>query len=78
MKERPLAKVIDLFTRVEVSKLPFDADNSRDIMDYLMQYKNPRTGAQITPAEFEIIEHLLFMLENNSGTKRQEVFERGA
>lgn len=78
MKQRPVAKVIDLFTRKEITKLPFDADNARDIMDYLMQYKNPRTGAQVSPAEFEIIDQLLLMLENNSGTMRQEVFERGA
>jgi hypothetical protein len=75
---REPAKVIEIFSKREMTEMPYTIENAQDIIDYLIKYKNPRTGDGITNEEFVIIDQLLRIVENNSGTNRADVFERGA
>jgi hypothetical protein len=72
------AKVIEIFTRKEITEMPYKTQNAKDVMKYLMDYKNPRTGEAISSEEYQIINQLVYMMENNSGVTREEVFQQGA
>lgn len=72
------AKIIDLFTGKEIIGIPYNGKTAKDVMDYLMKYQNPRTGASVTDDEFKIIDTLLKMIENSSGIAREEALEQGA
>jgi len=71
-----LAKVVNIFSKQEITEMPYSMESASDIMLYLMQYGNPRTGDPVTQKEMTILDNLLSMVENNSGILREEVLER--
>jgi hypothetical protein len=72
------AKVIDIFTKKEVTQVPYASKDAQDIMEYIIKYKNPRTEKEASKEEMAIVDTLLYFLENNSGTLREDLMERGA
>lgn len=75
--DEKLAKVIDLHTKKEITAPPYEKENALRIMEYLMDYANPRTGGH-SPMDYKILDQLINMVENNSGVFREEVFKQEA
>jgi hypothetical protein len=68
------AKVIDLFTRKEITESLYSPESASEIIGYLMKYESESNSDE----DYKIIDNLLRMLENNSGVAREEVLKKGA
>lgn len=70
-----MGKVIDFYTRQEVTELPASKEEGEALIMALLEYELTRSTNPFAP-EVELISNVISMVENNTGASRYDVMER--
>lgn len=72
-----MAKVINIVTKQAETELPFNEEDAKEVMNYLMKYKS-NTRASLSNCELNIMNSLIKLVENNSGVDCLEALQETA
>jgi hypothetical protein len=70
-----MGKVIDIWTRKEITEIPVSKEAGEFLILNLLQYELSRSTNPFAP-DIELISNLISMVENNTGARRYEVMDR--
>ena len=67
-----MRKVINMFTREEMTELLISQEHGKNIIEHLMKYVNAEDVTHYNP-EYGVIDSLIRIIENNSGVSKDEI-----